>query len=223
MPNYVYSTVYVMGYSENVEAFFQSFKHGENFIETLLPLPKEATKIITWDGSDTGYPVFTNLHEDGVDGYQMAVNLWGTKWTCLDKQGTPNHVFLGTYDFVAYEFTSAWSPFYPALEKISKMYPKLLFSVGSIEEQPAFAESQVYHDGLCLEKIDSYYEFNAPWGVDDDEYHDIYTFYWNDMKKTTFQNAYDLAFRYTDFIKSVSFVVENKKDLNSEPMTVFEY
>jgi hypothetical protein len=75
------------------------------------------------------------------DWYNWNVRNWGTKW---DVAVGDNEAYSDTYIegptpngenlVVYYNFHTAWSPPYPAMEKLSAQYPKLLFTLSYEEE-----------------------------------------------------------------------------------------
>ena len=75
MPNYMSNRLSVIGQAPDVKAFAGLVGEGSS-LATLLPLPPEASKEIDLGGSKIS--VF--VHTDEVNGRDMALDLWGTKW-----------------------------------------------------------------------------------------------------------------------------------------------
>jgi hypothetical protein len=72
---------------------------------------------------------------------------WGSKWgACrieVDKD-IPNNPTI--------RYESAWSPCTPLIQKISTLYPNVIFSVVSTEESNAFAISEIIHNGEVIDE-----------------------------------------------------------------------
>ena len=151
MPNYVYSKLQVIGNEKDINEIHDYVVNQENFIYDLLPLPKEATTLIG------GMSIFATVINDGVDGYQMAVKLWGSKWVTVEDVYAKFNL-QSTCNFVI-DLESAWSSPIAAIKKISKIYPNLIFIMASIEEQPCFAFVSAYHNGEVIDTKDCYETF----------------------------------------------------------------
>ena len=77
----------------------------------------------------------------GNDWYSWNVRNWGTKW---DVAVSPDDKYPDTYMegptpngenlVVYYNMNTAWSPPFPAMEKLSEQYPSLLFTLSYEEE-----------------------------------------------------------------------------------------
>ncbi len=94
------------------------------------------------------------------DWYSFNVREWGTKWDVAvgadDKypetyiEGpTPNGDNLVVY----YNFNTAWSPPYPALQKLSSQYPTLLFTL-SFEEETGWGGETEFLRGEVISESD---------------------------------------------------------------------
>jgi len=77
----------------------------------------------------------------GSDWYSWNVRNWGTKWDVAvsDDEEYPDTELLEDYKngenkVLVYRFNTAWSPAFPAIEKLSKQYPDLLFTLNYEEE-----------------------------------------------------------------------------------------
>ena len=76
------------------------------------------------------------------DWYNWNCRNWGTKWdVAVDSDDEYSDTYIegptenGENLVVYYNFHTAWSPPFPALEKLSAQYPKLLFTLSYEEEQ----------------------------------------------------------------------------------------
>ena len=92
------------------------------------------------------------------DWYNWNVRNWGTKW---DVAVGDNEAYSDTYIegptengenlVVYYNFHTAWSPPYPAMEKLSAQYPKLLFTLSYEEETGWGGEAEFLRGKLISE------------------------------------------------------------------------
>ena len=91
---------------------------------------------------DHTLPIAEAMKFSGNHWYDFNVREWGTKWdVAVDSDDkypdtyiegpTPNGENLVVY----YNMHTAWSPPMPAIEKLSKQYPTLLFTLSYEEEQ----------------------------------------------------------------------------------------
>ena len=91
---------------------------------------------------DHTLPIAEAMKFSGNHWYDFNVREWGTKWdVAVDSDDkypdtyiegpTPNGENLVVY----YNMHTAWSPPMPAIEKLSKQYPSLLFTLSYEEEQ----------------------------------------------------------------------------------------
>lgn len=176
MPNHVHNTLYIAGWPEEVKRFATDV--GERSIcDALLPLPEEASVQMTApDGKVIG-SAFATIERDGVDGYRMAIDLWGTKWGDYETRCNG----LTEDGVLSYSFDTAWGIADKAFISISAEYPLLRFALVAIEEQPAFCCAWSFANGAmklihdtCLRNEPSspedddawetwYYEVHEPW------------------------------------------------------------
>jgi hypothetical protein len=95
------------------------------------------------------FGAFSNA-EDGFDGYQNALDVWGSKWGAYDIQ--PNgawHEVLDKEDYhdITFNYQSAWSPARGLIQRISAQFPTLAFGVWYTEEGMGFAGWELYKGG----------------------------------------------------------------------------
>jgi len=72
------------------------------------------------------------IKKDGFNsgGYTWCIENWGTKWgICHAEIDREDY----KYGELSYVFDTAWSPCYPVILKMSKMFPKLKFSMRYFE------------------------------------------------------------------------------------------
>lgn len=83
--------------------------------------------------------------------YQFCSEKWGTKWNSYN-----GHIYDESDDMVVIEFRTAYSFPEPIIEKLSYMYPELIFDAAFITEGIDFGGTQVWTNGTVLqEEFDS--------------------------------------------------------------------
>ena len=177
MPNWVSTTMEVIGSESEVRRFAEGIKDRE-IIKSYLPVPKEleikSTNAFdpnqippTWqewvtDGSWTQQQYDERVAENNAlfeaqqsniakhgckDWYDWQYSQWGTKWGDCDTDIQP----IGQRNDGRYAlfttFQTPWGPAHMAWEKISAMFPTLLFTFDYDEEAGFFAGSQVFMNG----------------------------------------------------------------------------
>jgi hypothetical protein len=91
--------------------------------------------------ADSSIPFAEQMKFQTNDWYSFNVREWGTKWDVAvsadDKYPDTNfeEADNGDNKVIHYNFQTAWSPVFPALEKLSAQYPDLLFTYSYQEEQ----------------------------------------------------------------------------------------
>ena len=143
MPNWCSNCLHIEGPgSEEFLTMAQGILEQEkSIIETLLPLPANTYKTIT-DSEGRSIEVYAE------NGYNNTINAWGTKWADSGGQ-LSNGIFT---------FESPWAPPLIAIERISKLYPSIKFSIGYHEPGMEFAGVNVYQNGECLWENDLDFE-----------------------------------------------------------------
>lgn len=140
MPNWVFNNLDVIGNERDVLDFVIKVGEG-SILDTLLPLPDEATKIIELPNGGT-MGVFSSPRDGGIDGYQLAVDTWGCKWPDSDTSIT-----RADPGWVQYSFETPWSPPIQGFSTVSTMFPTLTFLLSGREEQPAWCGYIVFRNG----------------------------------------------------------------------------
>jgi hypothetical protein len=113
MPNHVYQTATITGPADVIATLTTMAQEGQSIIKHYVPLPDDATKEVTHtnpDGTTTTYSAFSD------NGYNTALELWGTKWADYDIDlinSTPTELNI--------RFQSAWSPAIEGWRKVSEM------------------------------------------------------------------------------------------------------
>jgi len=154
MPNHVDNRLTITGDKAELKRFVSATHEGGNDYDfnKLVPLDPRASKEVRWakeDGTEQVFSAFSNA-EDGFDGYQNALDVWGSKWGAYDIQ--PNgawHEVLDKEDYhdITFAYQSAWSPARGLIQRISAQFPTLAFGVWYTEEGMGFAGWELYKDG----------------------------------------------------------------------------
>ena len=154
MPNHVDNRLTITGDKTELIRFVSETHEGGNDynFNKLVPLDPRASKVVRWekeDGTEQVFCAFSSA-EDGFDGYQNAIDVWGTKWGAYDIQ--PNgawHEVLDKEDYhdITFNYQSAWSPARGLIQRISAHFPTLAFGVWYTEEGMGFAGWELYKGG----------------------------------------------------------------------------
>lgn len=171
MPNWCYNNMTVMGAKREIAKFVSDITVAdvqpngihlsvtvEYDLNKLVPLDprSQITRTHTRTNDDgeeitTTISVFADKTRDGWDGYMDADRTWGSKWGACRPEiddTTP----AGNMITVRYE--SAWCPADGLIQRISALYPNLIFGVTSDEESRAFVCWSVFHNGEVVEHGD---------------------------------------------------------------------
>lgn len=205
MPNHVYNRMYVDFTDTPTECrtilglALEKTADGEidSFIRHFIPFPKEGQRDIVVDGVVVGTAFESFDSEAGtIDGYQWAIDNWGSKWGDYDFKRAHDHTYwkadYGELNIdrvrivaddlceFAYEFTSAWCPPEQGLQTISEKY-QCRITVLSIMEAPEWRYHGVWDRGevivdstedLCPEMPDEGEVLR------DDQKEDLYHCFW---------------------------------------------
>lgn len=176
MPNWCYQKVTIAGpidsrrnlaaaSKSDVAAAADQFENTQQYSFTKL-VPLDARAILKLPNEEHGM-VFSSA-SDGFDGYEHALQLWGTKWGDVDTWLVEEND-----DTSIFNFKSAWSPANNLLRELSVKYPDLLFINVYTEEFNHFAGFTMLKAGCWLEEysidIDQYLGSLAP-SPDEDEH-----------------------------------------------------
>jgi hypothetical protein len=154
MPNHVDNRLTITGDKAELIRFVSETYEGDetyNF-NKLVPLDPRAGKEVRWEKEDGTMQVFSAFSsaEDGFDGYQNAIDMWGTKWGAYDIQaGGAWYELLEKEDYhdIAFYYQSAWSPAGKLIRRISAQFPTLAFGTWYTEEGMGFAGWELYKGG----------------------------------------------------------------------------
>ena len=154
MPNHVDNKLTITGDREELKRFVSATHKGGNDYDfnELVPLDPRASKVVRWEREDGTENVFSafSTEEDGFDGYQNALDVWGTKWGAYDIQ--PNGAWQEVldkddYHDISFSFMSAWSPASGLILRLSAQFPTLAFGSWFTEEGNAFAGWTLHKNG----------------------------------------------------------------------------
>lgn len=174
MPNHVENILKIKGNIYFLERLINEADDGkEKFsIRKLVPIPEEVAKIASPTtiisnkeylkelkeknerikknpDFDTGLPLTERKSKElikkfGVNNwYDWALLNWGTKWGSYDSD-----IIKKGKSYIKYIFNSAWSPPIQAIDKISHMFPDLIFTLKYVEEGNGFKGIATFQNGL---------------------------------------------------------------------------
>jgi hypothetical protein len=154
MPNHVDNRLTITGDKKELIRFISATYEGnENYdFNKLVPLDPRANKEVRWakeDGTEQVFGAFSSA-EDGFDGYQNAIDVWGTKWGAYDIQaGGAWYELLEKEDYhdITFHYQSAWSPAGELIRRISEQFPTLSFGTWFTEEGMGFCGWELYKGG----------------------------------------------------------------------------
>lgn len=161
MPNHVDNRLTITGDKTELMRFVSATYEGdENYdFNKLVPLDPRASKVVRWtkeDGTEQVFGAFSSA-EDGFDGYQNAIDVWGTKWGAYDIQaGGAWYEVLDKEEYhdITFNYQSAWSPARKLIQRISAQFPTLAFGVWYTEEGMGFAGWQLCKGGELVDEND---------------------------------------------------------------------
>lgn len=153
MPNWCYQTITVRGPLEErqrllTESQAVNIETNESYIRLsqLVPRDPRATKTISSAGSE--YATFSS-EEDGFDGLEHTLLLWGSKWGDCDTETEQE------CDQLIIHTKSAWSPIIPLIINVSKQFPSLAFCSVYTEEFNHFAGCIMIQAGKVLDEYEA--------------------------------------------------------------------
>lgn len=151
MPNWCYQTMTVAGNRTQLRRFVKEITVTKDKSEPAHPLDEDYSlnHLVPLDPRASVGDRFADMERDGFDGYNHALERWGTKWGACRPEIISGK---GEYPLVI-RFESAWSPATPLIQNISSQYPGLGFATTYYEESWSYAGWTLVHDGevLCNE------------------------------------------------------------------------
>lgn len=177
MPNWCYQELEVQGNKDELQRFVDACQDTYTDEETgetkeitglnhFFPIPKELCEYSSpFTGSKNSDPfgkvklsdkevsALARKHKKlygAIDWYEWANLNWGTKWGARDLDWTnldDNNKVPDDAVYVSAHFESAWSPAEGLINKISGMFPTLVFSIVYTEESDAFVGYSVFVNG----------------------------------------------------------------------------
>ena len=184
MPNYAMNCLIISGNKKDIINCVERVNNGKDNVfdlNKIKPMPDEL--IPDNKGNNSGQKtkkpfkhtkikkfnlgksieVFFQVQKEYIepDLYTWAINNWGTKWNTINAEG--KWLQDNTYKFL---FDTAWTAPIEALSHLSKDYPKLTFSLETIEPLNCFAIEAKWQNGELL-NMNEYYSLS-------DDYHRIH-------------------------------------------------
>lgn len=95
-----------------------------------------------------------HLLVDGMNGYDWCCVNWGTKWGICRATITEQNL---RENRLVYSFECAWSPALPVVEKMSELFPNLLFTIQYYECGAGYQGEAEYDNGECVFHEDKEY------------------------------------------------------------------
>jgi len=146
MANWCNNNIKIIGNEKELKKFCKKIK--ENFLNSFIPTPKELI------GTQSP-PIKKNqklLIKYGADNwYDWNIKNWGTKWDFkLDYLDTQNE------NERTLSFDSAWEPPIEGFQRISKIYPQLIFFLDYEELGVGFKGIAKIKNGLIDNKCFDY-------------------------------------------------------------------
>lgn len=131
------------GYGEDGKYHTQELDH-----EKFIPYPKKFRDMdkLRAEAEKAGAK-WQDLPKDGFNsgGYEWCIQNWGTKWGIYDCQ-----LMEESNSHLMYSFYSAWSPPLPVIQKMSEMFPELLFSLKYYECGAAYQGTFEVEEGEVI-------------------------------------------------------------------------
>ena len=112
-------------------------------LNALFPVPQEIIDIgYSVDTKKLGIEELLDWPNRFKDGYLWCIQNWGVKWDItIDYPEDPSGDMI-------YKFETAWGPPRPWVQKVSKDFPDLFFSIVFVEEGVYFAGLYEYENGV---------------------------------------------------------------------------
>lgn len=186
MPNWCKNELKVSGFYEDLKEFDRKFKGKPCFwglsasekqhltekqiAEKLEKIKKDHDALKERYCLNALYPVPEEIARKGYSkiGYNWCWNNWDTKWDIywqevsviypFDFNKKDNKKIEGS---IIYVFDTAWSPVEKWLKKVSRDFPKLIFTLKYIEVGAAFVGQTTYIVGKAIEKYYAEYIVDA--------------------------------------------------------------
>jgi hypothetical protein len=140
MPNWCDNNLTVTGDAEAIKRFVADITNEDESItilKNLVPFPAEleGPAIILLGGEVAGQALTD-------EGYSWCLRNWGTKWGDCETEITVND------DYLVLRYQTAWSPAVEGIERISAMFPTLVFQTDWVEEGIGFIGAASFENGI---------------------------------------------------------------------------
>ena len=165
MPNWCECELRIEGKKKELAKFKEFAKTKKNVLDTekFIPYPKKFKDLDeksrkldekrdkmrkrgkSYEEAEKKYPYMKDGFNSG--GYEWCNDNWGTKWGICDAELIEDYG-----DELNYEFNTAWSPPEPVIIKMSKMFPKLKFTLTYYEVAMQFNGILICEKGKIIEQ-----------------------------------------------------------------------
>jgi hypothetical protein len=156
MPNWCCNELAVIGKSEEVERFYNSFKDTNEFFENNIPTPKELADVKATFSKPSDSEESNRLFEKygATDWYYWRINNWGTKWDISELQLTEeDDNGKENLKYYCFRFDTAWSPPEEGIRKLSELYKDVLFHLQFEEPGMCFEGYYKCMNGVVLSQL----------------------------------------------------------------------
>lgn len=168
MPNYCSCDLYIKGPLKDQQNLINSIKNEDSCFDfnKIIPYPEHFAKADEESHkfkdylktlSSEEYSKYMETHEypkDGYNqgGYEWCCGNWGTKWNAIEP------ILKINKTSIKYYFETAWSPPYPIIAQLSRMYPKLTFTLKYYESGMAFKGILSVKNSIMIKHEESDYK-----------------------------------------------------------------
>jgi hypothetical protein len=164
MPNWCYNYVTVKGDPKELHRLVEAMRiteknsKGEDYqtfgLNHLYPCPTELSETVSSFGHaqspEHEQQMKDNLAKYGAsDWYDWNIENYGTKWGACHMEMDEDNLDEENGSLHFY-FESAWSPANGLMEKVSGLFPELIFAMHNTEEANFFACWFVFHNGKTV-------------------------------------------------------------------------
>lgn len=135
-------------YPNPVFAFHNIYNHTQDGVSDEVYQNAEVTR----DPNATPDEAIAQIAFEMANGngwYDWNVRNWGTKWDVAvswDEEYPETEIYDEQDNSIGYKFNTAWSPPFPAIEKLSQQYPDLEFDL-SYEEETGWGGDTIFVAG----------------------------------------------------------------------------
>jgi hypothetical protein len=166
MPNWCYQDLLVIGPKSEIERLHNEMRiteDGKEFMSLnhFFPCPQELVDTPSAWYADPDEQARQAALEDAMsmkhgfkNWYDWCVANWGTKWGACSVDASMNVGRDADIASLTGHFESAWAPATGLLERVSALFPTLVFGISFTEESSAFAGYTVWRGGTVVSDVD---------------------------------------------------------------------